>query len=63
MIKKGKLDARVLEAIEKYQFSKEFGWTPEYIDNMSLHEKNKYKAVMEGLAEAKSDTNGLHNKD
>lgn len=52
MIEKGQLEVEVVEAIDKYAFSKQFGWTPEYIDNMDAKEKSKYKAVMMGIAEA-----------
>jgi len=46
---------KIFQALNRYQLSKEFGWTPSQIDSIPDHELRRYQAVMEGIGEAKKE--------
>jgi len=57
MLKRGYIDDKVAEYIAMFQMSREFGWTPEQIRNLSAEDYQAYLTMINAIAEAEEEKN------
>lgn len=50
-----KYRSKIIEAVNDYQLSLTFGWTPQEIDELDYDRKLNYLALLSGKASAKRD--------